>query len=279
MDHIELKIEFLPSKINPEIIIAYLDELGFESFVEKEEEIYAYISSNLFSEEKVRKHRYFLSNKENLKFSYIPVKEKNWNKEWESNYSPVIIENTCIVRAPFHEKPKNIQYDIVIEPKMSFGTAHHPSTFLMIRALLEMQIKGRTILDMGCGTGVLAILAALKGAKDIIAIDNNDWAYENTLENIHKNQVDINAYMGDASTLKQFDRKDIFLANINRNVLLEDIPLYTNNIKNGGILVISGFLEDDLYLLDDKCLECGLTPAKRWEMEDWMAASYNYLTT
>ncbi len=279
MDHIELKIEFLPSKINPEIVIAYLDELGFESFVEKEKEIYAYISSNLFNEEKVREHWYFFSNKENLKLSNILVKEKNWNKEWESNYSPVIIDDTCIVRAPFHEKPGNIQYDIVIEPKMSFGTAHHPSTFLMIRALLEMQIQGKTLLDMGCGTGVLAILAALKGAKNIIAIDNNDWAYENTLENIKKNYVDITAYNGDASILENVAKKDIFLANINRNVLLEDIPRYTNNIKNEGKLVISGFLEDDLYLLDDKCLECGLTPAKRWEMEDWMAASYNYLNT
>lgn len=279
MDHIELKIEFLPSKINPEILIAYLDELGFESFVEKENVLFAYIPTYLFDEEKVRGHRYLFSNKENLKLSYIPVKEKNWNEEWESNYSPVIIDGACIVRAPFHDKPKDIQYDIVIEPKMSFGTAHHPSTFLMIRVLLEMQIQEKTLLDMGCGTGVLAILAALKGAKNIIAIDNNDWAYENTLENIKKNHVDITAYKGDAGILKNFDKKDIFLANINRNVLLEDIPRYIKNIKNKGKLVISGFLEDDLYLLDDKCLECGLTPAKRWEMEDWIAASYNYLNT
>ena len=274
MNYIEFKVEILSEEILAEVIIAYLGEFGFESFVEKESTVYAYIQQSDFSEEEIFRHPFFEQNKEKFKFSHISVKDKNWNEEWESNYSPVLVDDRCLVRAPFHPKDEKAEFDILIEPKMSFGTAHHPTTALMIRLLMDMELKNTRVLDMGCGTGVLAILAALKGAEEIIAIDNSDWAYYNTVENIEKNNVFIKALLGDAGVLKNFKNMDIFLANINRNILLKDISIYKDSVRNSGLLLLSGFFEKDLPAIKVKCEDNDFEFIEYLKEDDWVAAKF-----
>lgn len=274
MDYIEFKVEVLSENISTEIIIAYLNEFGFESFAEKENIVFAYIQQDLFSEDPIKAHYFFKENQENLRFSFVSVKDKNWNEEWESNYDPVLIDNKCMVRAPFHPKEEKAEFDIVIEPKMSFGTAHHPTTALMIRQLLPMKLRNKTVIDMGCGTGVLAILAALKDAAKITAIDNSDWAYHNTLENINKNDVKIEAQLGDAGILKNCEAVDVFLANINRNILLNDIPIYAPYVKERGMMILSGFFEKDLDAIQQKCIQYNFKFIDYLKEDEWVAAKF-----
>lgn len=275
MDYIEFKVEIHSKDISTEIVIAYLDGFGFESFVEKGNAVFAYIQEKEFSGDQIKRHFFFEKNKDKLSFSSISVKDKNWNKEWESNYEPVLVDNKVMVRAPFHPKDEKAIFDIVIEPKMSFGTAHHPTTALMIKQILSLELKNLNMIDMGCGTGVLAILAAQKGAKKVIAIDNSDWAYYNTVENIDKNKANIEAHLGDAEILKKYKDVDVFLANINRNVLLNDIPNYAPSIKKGGILILSGFFEKDLETIKQKSTQTGFKFIDYLIEDEWVAAKFS----
>ena len=202
------------------------------------------------------------------------IEERDWNAEWESNYPFVLIDGRCMVRAPFHDKNPNVEFDIVIEPKMSFGTANHETTFQMLQILLDEDVKGLNILDMGCGTGVLAILAMMKGAGSVTAVDNNEWAYENAFENMKRNGIKDQAIiLGDATALegKTFN---LILANINRNILLKDMHFYFDCLLDGGKLFMSGFYEADLPRIKAEAVRLGMKYVKHHSSNDWVAAEF-----
>jgi ribosomal protein L11 methyltransferase len=246
MDYLELKIE-VKDEEQRDILICKLFGEGFESFVESENTLLAYIPSHLFIKEKVDPilEEFHV----NRTFSMIP--KRNWNEEWEKHYDPVLISDKCYIRAPFHPPLEGNRFDIVIEPKMSFGTAHHETTVLMIEFMMESEFNGRRVLDMGCGTGILAIFAGKLGAEAVVAIDNDEWSYQNTLENISRNKADmIHVELGDVKALKNTSF-DIILANINRNVLLEDLKYYSS-LMPGGDLILSGFYKEDIPVIIEK---------------------------
>ena len=263
-----------PTTPGNEILIAELGYLGFESFVENDSGLTAYIqqadwSENILEEVQILKNKDF-----HIAYTIEEIEQVNWNEEWEKNFNPIIIGNVCSVRAPFHEKPNNVRYDIVIEPKMSFGTGHHETTSLMIQHLLEEDMVGKTVLDMGCGTGVLAILAEMRGANKLDAIDIDAWCYENALENVERNQCKhITVKEGDVALLLQ-KNYDVIIANINRNILLEDIPRYVDSLNKGGILFLSGFYTEDLPAIQQRCEEFHLNYSHHLEKNNWIAAKF-----
>lgn len=273
MNYILLSCNIIPADPGVDIVTAQLADIDFESFEETEQGVNAYIQERYFDEEKVKD---IFSSLENIKVEYerklIPA--QNWNAVWESNFEPVIIDGKCSVRAPFHSKPDGVEFDLVIEPKMSFGTAHHETTSLMISYLLKTDVKGKDVLDMGCGTAVLAILTGMKGAKDITAIDIDEWPVENAKENAHNNNVlQIEVIMGGAEQLgkKMFD---VILANINRNVLLADMASYSKVLNKNGILFLSGFYKEDLEQITNTAFENGLEFVSFETKNNWTAAQY-----
>ncbi|MDE7134359.1 MAG: 50S ribosomal protein L11 methyltransferase [Rikenellaceae bacterium] len=257
-----------PSEEQQEIIIASLADMGFDSFDSENESILsAYIPS---SEYDVHASDITLfCNTLDASTEIEEMEDVNWNAVWESNFSPIEVNDRCVVRAPFHSVPK-VEYDLVIMPKMSFGTGHHATTCLMLKHLLERDIEGLRVLDMGCGTGVLAILAAKRGACHVDAIDIDEWAAENARENITENNVAerVEVMLGDASLLKG-RCYDLIVANINRNILLADMSAYADTLSNGGTLIISGFLGIDCDILTQKASSLGLREECRTCRDDW----------
>ncbi len=274
MNYIETYCHNIHSEQLREILIAHLVKIGFESFAEADDGVYAYISEKEFSEKDISDEIEKIAGDLKIGFTKKVIIDKNWNALWESSYEPVIIAGKCSIRAPFHSQVKNINYDIVIEPKMSFGTAHHETTAMMIEMLLNEDLKGNNILDMGCGTSVLAILCSKLGAEEIIAIDNDEWAYKNSIENIKRNNIsNIHVFSGDSSLLqnKNFDK---IVANINRNVLLQDLPVFSKSLKNKGILLISGFYKKDLPVLKSTAKKNNLRFIKYTTKNNWAAACF-----
>ncbi|MCL4124797.1 UNVERIFIED_CONTAM: hypothetical protein GTU68_009916, partial [Idotea baltica] len=257
-----------------EILIAELGELNFESFVEQQDGLLAYIQKSDWSKN-ILDDVTILENPEfQISYESKEIEQENWNVTWESNFEPIQVENRCRVRAPFHEK-LDFEYDIVIEPKMSFGTGHHETTQMMLRYVLENDFNEKSVLDMGSGTGVLAILAEMRGATDVAAIDIDNWCYLNALENVERNNCKhIEVYEGDASLLVTDDTYDVVLANINRNILLQDIPTYANVLKTEGSLFLSGFYTEDIPLLTEKCLDSGMVFQNSIKNGEWVAASF-----
>ncbi|MPM91901.1 Ribosomal protein L11 methyltransferase [bioreactor metagenome] len=240
---------------NAEILVALTEEMGFESYEYADEFLTAYIKEDLFNEDELNE---ILPSKEggfsfNVSYTFEKVKNENWNKIWESNFQPIVIDDLCTVKASFHEGLPETKYTITIDPKMAFGTGHHQTTSLMMRALLKEDLTGRSVLDMGCGTGILAILAALKGgATRIVAIDIDPTATESAIENSNANRVgdEIEILTGDASLLASQEKFDLILANINRNIILDDIQKYSNVMKSQGVLQLSGFFAEDVDLIE-----------------------------
>ncbi len=271
MDYIELKLTLNPyTEELSEILISELGDLGFDSFTETENGFYAYAPVNAYKQQQVA---YMISTyKEQVKIDVeqSAVKTQNWNAVWESNFSPIIVDNRCVIRAPFHHDCPKLEFDIVIEPKMSFGTGHHDTTYLMAEWLLNSPVEELTVLDMGCGTGILAIIAALKNASSVDAIDIDEWPYENTIENAKVNGVgnQINAMLGDASLLST-QRYDLILANINRNILLQDIQRYTTTLKKGGKLVVSGIFTEDIPVIEAEAQRNGLRKLEDKSRNQW----------
>ncbi|GLB54032.1 ribosomal protein L11 methyltransferase [Neptunitalea chrysea] len=258
-----------------EILIAELSEKGFESFVELEDGLSAYIQT-AFWDEKVLEDIFILSSGEfSISYEVEDVEQVNWNEEWEKNFSPIYVNNQCTIRAPFHEQT-NVPYEIVIEPKMSFGTGHHETTFMMIQHLLAMDIANKKTLDMGCGTGVLAILAGMKGAKPVDAIDIDNWCYLNSVENCERNNYEwIGVFEGDKKLLEERNEVyEVIIANINRNILLEDLSTYTKYLAKGGTLLLSGFYNEDLPIINAKCEALGLKFLENFEKNNWIASKY-----
>lgn len=256
-----------------EILIAELGELGFESFTETDTGVIAYIQQKDWQENKLDDLQILNSDQVKISYSKEEIDQVNWNEEWEKNFEPIVVDDLVSVRAPFHEK-KDLPYDIVIEPKMSFGTGHHETTHLMIQHLTTLDLKDKTVLDMGCGTGILAIFAEMRGAKELDAIDIDTWCYENSVENAERNHCKkIKVYEGDASLLGS-KKYDVIIANINRNILLNDISVYAKNMKKNGILLLSGFYTEDIPVIDREASKYGLKLQKTLERNNWVGLKY-----
>lgn len=262
-----------PKEPGTEILIAELGELAFESFIETEEGVSAYIQKDFWNEA-ILEDIYILQNPE-FKISYTieDIEQVNWNEEWEKNFNPIDVDGKCYVRAPFHEK-SNAAYEIVIEPKMSFGTGHHETTHMIIQHLLETDLKDKKTLDMGCGTAILAILAEMKGAQPIDAIDIDNWCYLNSIENAERNNCKhITVYEGDAELLKN-KNYDVIIANINRNILLNDMQTYVDCLNENGIIFLSGFYTEDFEAINESCVSKGLSYEKEIIRNNWMSLKY-----
>jgi len=254
-----------------EQVLARLSVLGFDGFLEEDDQLKAYIEKGDIEAGSLQE---LLSDNDIAGARIDEIEDRNWNAEWESDYEPVVIDGKIMVRAPFHDPVPGIEWDIIIEPKMSFGTAHHETTSQMLSLIARMDLSGKTVLDMGCGTAVLAILAGKKGAGSILAIDNDEWAYHNSLENTLLNDTpDIEVLSGDRKSIEN-RYFDIIFANINRNILLEDIPHYAAALNPGGILMMSGFYRDDLEQIKKKSAACMLRLADSRSKNNWTAAIF-----
>ena len=273
--YLEYKFKINPLQPASDILIAELGEAGFESFLENEDGVLAYIQKRDWNIDILKGIQ--ILNSPNfeieIEHGFKEIEQENWNATWERNFSPIQIGDQCVVRAPFHEKP-DVEFDIVIAPKMSFGTGHHETTYMMLQFILEHDFCGKSVLDMGSGTGVLAILSAMKGAGSVDAIDIDNWCYLNATENVERNNCqDIAVYEGDSSLLKGRSY-DVVIANINRNILLEDIPVYANSLNKNGILFLSGFYKKDIPIITEKCRGEGLKYEKKHENNNWVAIKY-----
>lgn len=257
-----------------EIFTARLSEIGFDSFLFEEANLKAYVDEEEYRPDLIDQllHESLFASFRLLKLE--PVPDKNWNEIWESDYQPAIINERCRVRAPFHEPDSSYEFDLIIEPRMSFGTAHHETTSQIIQLMLEMDFSGKSTLDMGCGTGVLAILARKKGSFPVMAIDNDEWSYNNSLDNIVLNKVpDIRVVLGDASAIGS-NRFDVVIANINRNILLEDMDSYVQAMNAGALLLLSGFYKTDLHAITEEASSVGLKYVKHLAKNQWVAAVF-----
>jgi ribosomal protein L11 methyltransferase len=262
-----------PLVLGSEILIAELGEKAFESFIETETGISAYVQKELWSTA-ILEDIYILENPEfTITYSFEEIEQVNWNEEWEKNFEPINVDGKCHVRAPFHEKT-TAEFDIIIEPKMSFGTGHHETTHMMIQHLLETDCTNKKTLDMGCGTAILAILAEMKGAQPIDAIDIDNWCYLNSIENAERNNCHhITVYEGDA-TLLVGKKYDLIIANINRNILINDMQVYVDCLNEKGILFLSGFYTEDIPVISESCLSKGLAYVKQFERNNWVALKF-----
>ena len=255
-----------------EILIAELGYAGFESFVETEDGVTAYIQKEEWYDNILDNIYILNSNEFEITYTFEEIAQVNWNSEWEKNFNPISVDNICCVRAPFHEKT-NTEYDIIIEPKMSFGTGHHETTHMMIQHILKNDFNKKSVLDMGCGTGVLAILAEMKGANPIDAVDYDNWCYLNSIENVERNNCkNITVIEGDASVLK--NKYDIIIANINRNILLQDMAIYASCLNKNGILFLSGFYKEDIPFIQEACETHLLKFEEKLEKNNWVALKF-----
>ena len=249
--------------------MAELIEIGFDSFTEEHEGILAYIQKEIFNEDLLQKIHLLQNPEIKISYTYQEMPNINWNEEWEKNFSPINIEDQVSIRAEFHPD-QNLPHEIIIQPKMSFGTGHHATTYLMIQQMLELDFRNKTVLDMGCGTSVLAIFAKQKGAGKTVAIDIDEWSVENSKENAERNKVDLQISQGTAKNLGK-ENFDIILANINRNILISDIPTYVSILNEGGILLLSGLCFFDVDDILEVCTKEKLILKNKQQREEWVS--------
>lgn len=262
-----------PKEPGTEILIAQLGYAGFESFVENKNGVSAYIQEGDWNAAILEDIQILGSDEFEISYAEEVIAQTNWNSEWEKNFNPIQVDDLVSIRAPFHEDP-NLQYDIVIEPKMSFGTGHHETTHMMVQQLLEMDLTNKKVLDMGCGTGILAIFAEMKGADLIDAIDIDNWCYLNSIENVERNNCsNISVFEGDAALLED-KSYDVIIANINRNILLNDMEAYMNCLNEDGVILFSGFYKDDIPVIDTEVSKYGLKLDKTIERNNWVSLKY-----
>ncbi|WP_102406159.1 50S ribosomal protein L11 methyltransferase [Parabacteroides bouchesdurhonensis] len=277
MNYYELSFTYtsqVETSIINDVLAAELGEIGFESFVESKNGLLGYIPDTLYNiNDLADKLSNFPLDNVTIRYTEKLVKSKNWNEEWEKNYfNPIRIGNECIIRASFHKSEPGYTYNIIIDPKMAFGTGNHETTYLMISEMLKLDLKDKELLDMGCGTAVLAILAQKRGAKRIVGIDIDEWAYNNALENIRLNNADdIQIALGGAEQIPLYGMFDIIFANINRNILLNDIKHYTQCMKSGSYLYMSGFYKEDIPIIETECKKNKLTFLSYTEKNNWVA--------
>ena len=251
---VDIKLE----KIIPfsEILIAKLNEIGYDSYEENNLGVKAYIKTKIFDEKKISEICEDLSLQTNISYTFSILEEKNWNKEWEKNFNPVFINDSCVIRAPFHKPFNDVRYEIIIMPKMSFGTGHHPTTSLILNKMFEVNFLNKNVLDIGSGTGVLSILSSILGADFCLGIDNDKWAYENAKHNaILNNTLNIDFRYGTIDSIKKETHFDIVLININRNTILKEISSYIKFMDPNADLILSGFLHEDVDIIIDKLIK------------------------
>lgn len=271
MDYFEVNFMLSPyEEFIADLLMETLGEIGFESFQLADQQFFAYIQENNFNQkildDKLSKFEYPVS----IDYNILLLENKDWNEEWEKNFfQPILIDNDCVVHSSFHQKVPEAKYDIVINPKMAFGTGHHETTALMLGELLKMDLIKKNLLDMGCGTAVLSILASLRGASSVVAVDIDDWCIENSMENIRLNKIkNIELRKGGAEVLKDV-HVDIVLANINRNVLLKDMKFYAACLPPGGEIYLSGFYVEDIPMIEAEAEKNGLQLAYFKEKNNW----------
>lgn len=262
------------NEIITDVLSALTAEIGFESFVECEGGMQAYVQQALFDEEALKTVLADLPIPD-TEISYIinEPEDKNWNEEWEKNFfQPIVIENRCVIHSTFHKDYPEAEYDIVINPQMAFGTGHHETTSSILGELLDADLKGKSVLDMGCGTSILAILASMRGANPVTAIDIDDWCVNNSRDNIKLNHIDnITVELGDASLLANKQPFDVIIANINRNILLNDMAAYANCMHSGSEIYMSGFYVQDIQAIREKAESLGMEFVHHREKNNWAA--------
>ena len=283
MKYIEVTITLNPVDPYRDLLVDALGNEGpYDSFVETPDGLKAYVPADQFDADWLQEqidalHQFSPLNSQ---FSIQEMPDKNWNEEWEKQHQPVMVEadngKKIWVRAPFHEHRTDVDYEIEIEPKMSFGTAHHATTYMMLSYLAELPMEGLRVLDMGCGTAVLGILAKMRGADYVEGIDIDEWAYNNAMENVQRNGVEMTIRIGDASLLaNQSDKFDLIIANINRNILLNDMASYAAVLNAGGTLLLSGFYESDIPALQQHAESLGLQLHQTKSRQSWAALRLN----
>lgn len=257
-----------------EILVTYLAELNFESFQQEGNTVDAYIQHKEFDINKVEDVLKTI-NTEIVEFNHKLIEDENWNAEWEKNFDPIYIDKQCIIRAPFHKKEEGFEYEIIINPQMSFGTGHHQTTYLVMKAMFGIDFENKTVLDMGSGTGILAILAEKLMCEKAVAIDIDEWAFQNTIDNIELNDCKkIEVLEGGAELLTDKEKYEIVLANINRNILVNDMKYYVSSMKKNGIIYMSGFYTSDVSIIKDEANKQGLTFVDVAEKEGWALAQF-----
>ncbi|MDE6552431.1 MAG: 50S ribosomal protein L11 methyltransferase [Muribaculaceae bacterium] len=275
MNYYKVRLECAPcSEDITDLLAAFLADLGYESFEPDGSGLTAYVQAVEFSEENLREMLKDFPMDTTVSFSYEFVESQNWNEEWEKHYfQPIVIAGECVVHSSFHKDIPEARYDILIDPKMAFGTGHHATTSQMMRYVLDFdEIEGKAVIDMGTGTGILAILCKMRGAGRVTGIEIDPGAFENAVENAALNSQSVEFICGDASALSDLEPADIFLANINRNVITADIAGYAEKIKSGGILLLSGFYSSDIPIVMEAAEPLGFTLDKATEEGDHWAA-------
>lgn len=276
MKYIEVNLSIAPLDPFRDLIVYSLgDEGPYDSFQDTPYGVKAYVPADQFSEDFLRQALQIDNCQVSYQVSECP--DKDWNEVWESQHQPVLVEDFCWVRAPFHPHRSDVPFEIEIEPKMSFGTAHHATTYMMLSYLRDLQLDGLRVLDMGCGTAVLAILAAMRGASQVEGVDVDEWAFNNALENIARNSVQhaVRCTLGGAETLSSMQPFDVILANINRNILLNDMPAYVSALKPGGTILFSGFYLSDIPVLQQKAESLGLSLRETRSRDSWAAIRFS----
>ncbi|HID91686.1 TPA: 50S ribosomal protein L11 methyltransferase [Candidatus Peregrinibacteria bacterium] len=275
MNYIKCTFHFQETQPWREILLTYLSDIEFDSFEQKNNDLFAYIPQKEFSEEKVNEILKNLAYSE-IEFSHEKLEDKNWNAEWEKNFDPIYVEKKCIIRAPFHPKEEGFEQEVIINPQMSFGTGHHQTTYLIVKTMFGLDFENKTVLDMGSGTGILAILAEKLLCKEAVAIDIDQWAFQNTIDNIELNNCKkISVLEGGAELLTENEKYDIVLANINRNILTNDMHIYVKSMKKDAKILMSGFYTTDVQIIEKEANKNGLSLVKIYEREGWAMAEFS----
>lgn len=271
-DYTEVRIDMSPcNETMTDVMAALLCKHGYESFVPDENGMTAYIKLEDFDKKVLDEVTAELPFDTSVTVKCETVEGRDWNQEWEKNYfKPITVDGKCVIHSSFHTDIPSMPYDIVIDPKMAFGTGHHQTTTLIILRLLELPLEGSSVIDMGTGTGILAILAAMRGAGPVTAIEIDEFAHVNAVENVSLNRhPEINVVLGDASALAGVEPVDLFLANINRNIIVGDLQVYASRLKEGGTMLLSGFYEDDIAIVLDEARKHGLEYVGHTVLERW----------
>lgn len=272
-DYRELRINVSPcSETVTDILAQFLSEAGYESFVADNDGLTAYIKNELFDRDTVNDIiSAFPIQDISMDVADVFVEGRDWNQEWEQHYfKPIIVDGRCVIHSSFHKDIPHAEYDIVIDPKMAFGTGHHQTTSLIIARLLEMDLDDKSLIDMGTGTGILAILAAMRGANPVTAIEIDPMAHVNAVENVSLNgHPEIKVILGDATALANVQPADILLANINRNIIVGDMEAYAGALKNGGTMILSGFYEEDIPVIAEAAKRYGLKQVNYTSRDRW----------
>ena len=278
MKYIEVTFTVTPmNETACDIVAALMAELGFESFVAFDNGTIGYVPISLYDEKSVAEVLSdFPMPDTAVVFTSREMEDKNWNEEWEKNFfEPIVVDNRCVIHSTFHKDYPEALYDIIINPQMAFGTGHHQTTRLIISYLLDINLEGKIVLDMGCGTSILAILASMRGAKALTAIDIDEWCVHNSIDNFALNHIDnIKVFQGDASSLVSEGPFDIIIANINRNILLADMQYYVARMNEGAEIYFSGFYESDLPMIQAEAERLGLRYLSHRVEKEWTAAQF-----